>query len=88
MKQLPDVPSSCREDSFECVCLYFLSPLLIVLGLCGSLTNLIVMRGPGFTDPTFFYLRSLSVTDILYLLSVIILYLAEFAFTKETYDPS
>ena len=44
--------------------------MLIFLGLAGSVTNLVIMTGPEFSGTTFYYLRALSATDILYLLLV------------------
>ena len=49
----------------------FIVPLLILLGICGSLANLAVMSGPAFTGSTFYYLRALSLCDMFYLLCVI-----------------
>ena len=49
----------------------FIVPLLILLGICGSLANLAIMSGPAFTGSTFYYLRALSLCDMFYLLCVI-----------------
>ena len=49
----------------------FIVPILIVLGICGSLANLAIMSGSAFTGSTFYYLRALSLCDMFYLLCVI-----------------
>ena len=60
----------CPNTKFLCVSYWFISPVLIFLGLAGSLTNLIIMSGPDFQTSTFYYLRALSATDIMYLVLV------------------
>lgn len=48
-----------------------LVPFLIVLGMVGSSANLILMSSSDFTGSTFFYLRALSLCDLLYLVCVL-----------------
>ena len=62
LEHLPNIwPLVCR----------FIVPLLIVLGISGSLANLAVMSGSAFTGSTFYYLRALSLCDMFYLICVI-----------------
>ena len=44
---------------------------MIVLGITGSVANLLIMSGPAFTGSTFYYLRALSLCDMFYLVCVI-----------------
>ena len=70
MSQILTLLEKCQNTKFLCVSFWFISPVLIFLGLAGSVTNLIIMTGPEFHGSTFYYLRALSATDILYLLLV------------------
>lgn len=48
-----------------------LVPFLILLGIVGSSANLFLMSNSEFTGSTFFYLRALSWSDLLYLVCVL-----------------
>ena len=58
------LPEKCHE--YECSGYWGLLPLLI-LGIVGCSANLLIMSGPGFTGQSFFFLRALSVSDMMYL---------------------
>ena len=59
--------AECLRDEYRCVSYWFVCPILLILGICGSGANLAIMTGPGFSGPTFFFLRALSLSDLLYL---------------------
>ena len=61
---------NCSNDLFQCVFYMFIIPILLVLGMFGSAFNLVLMSGPGFRGLTFFYLRALSLSDMVYLVFV------------------
>ena len=63
-------PLSPHSSLTKIVC-RFVVPILIVLGICGSLANLAIMSGSAFTGSTFYYLRALSLCDMFYLVCVI-----------------
>ena len=46
-------------------------PFLVLLGIVGSASNLILMSSADFTGSTFYYLRALSWSDLLYLVCVL-----------------
>ena len=60
----------CRQEGWDLVCLSYgaVGPVIIVLGILGCLGNLAVMTAPEFEGVTFYYLRALSISDLLYLL--------------------
>ena len=64
---------------------WFVSPVLIFLGLAGSLTNLIILSGQEFNTSTFYYLRALSCTDMMYLV-LVTGYLAEITLINDDQD--
>ena len=64
---------------------WFVSPVLIFLGLAGSLTNLIILSGQEFNTSTFYYLRALSCTDMMYLV-LVTGYLAEITLIDDDQD--
>ena len=65
------IQERCKEDLFRCVSYLFVAPTVLVLGLVGSFATLMIMAGPTFRTSTFFYLRILSISDMMYLLSAI-----------------
>ena len=56
--------------SIDCI-FRIVVPSLMVLGIVGSSANLIVMSNSDFTGSTFYYLRALSLCDLLYLICVL-----------------
>ena len=68
--------------SVECICYMIIIPILVFFGMSGSAINLILMSRPGFRGLTFYYLRSLSISDMIYLLFVIG-YISEIMFLGE-----
>ena len=64
-------PSQCKDDMFRCVSYLIISPSVLVLGLVGSMATLTIMAGSTFRTPTFFYLRVLSISDMMFLLSAV-----------------
>ena len=47
----------------------FIAPIFFLMGVIGSVINLIVLSGPGFNSHLYFYLRALSVSDLSFLIS-------------------
>ena len=47
----------------------FIAPIFFLMGVIGSVINLIVLSGPGFNSNLYFYLRALSVSDLSFLIS-------------------
>ena len=58
------LPEKCHD--LKCSGYWGLLPLLI-LGIGGCAANLVIMNGPGFKGQSFFFLRALSVSDMMYL---------------------
>ena len=65
------LPTECTEDLIRCISYWFLTPILLGFGLLGSLASLMILAGPAFRSSTFFYLRILSISDMMYLLSAL-----------------
>ena len=63
------LPEQCKEDLFRCISYWFVAPTVLALGLVGSFATLMIMVGPTFRTSTFFYLRILSISDMMYLIS-------------------
>ena len=61
--------SSCRQEGWDVSCIAYgvIAPSLILLGIFGSVGNLVVMTSSDFKGVTFYYLRALSLTDLFYL---------------------
>jgi hypothetical protein len=68
---MPNMNGNCEDDVLQCVCYYGIIPIMLVLGLCGSAFTLILISGSGFRGLTFYYLRALSISDMVYLFFVI-----------------
>ena len=73
------LPDTCVEDIFRCVSYLLVMPLIMAAGLIGSFATFFVLSGPKFQSDTFFYLRALSLSDMMYLLSAFV-YLYELFF--------
>ena len=73
------------SNSFRCVSYWIICPILLVLGITGSAANLVIMTGSGFKGSTFFFLRALSLSDLLYLVFSIG-YFTEIMMLKEGQD--
>ena len=61
------LPDTCVEDIFRCVSYLLVMPLIMAAGLIGSFATFFVLSGPKFQSDTFFYLRALSLSDMMYL---------------------
>ena len=78
------LPETCTSDLFRCICYWFIAPIILMFGLFGSFTTLIILTGSSFKSQTFFYLRILSITDMMYLLSAIGIMLEVFLIDKNS----
>ena len=63
------LPDTCVEDIFRCVSYLLVMPVIMAAGLIGSFATFFVLSGPKFQSDTFFYLRALSLSDMMYLLA-------------------
>ena len=59
------------DDLFRCVCYLFIWPIFMFFGFVGSLATIIILSSSKFNTTTFYYLKALSVSDLLYLLSAV-----------------
>ena len=75
----------CLSDGYRCIFYWFVCPILLILGISGSAANLAIMTGPGFKGSTFFFLRALSLSDLLYLIFSIG-YFIEIMMMREGHD--
>ena len=57
------LPDTCVEDIFRCVSYLLVMPLIM------AFATFFVLSGPKFQSDTFFYLRALSLSDMMYLLA-------------------
>ena len=63
------LPQTCVDDIFQCVSYMFIMPIIMLCGLVGSIATFFVLTGAKFKTNIFFYLKALSLSDMLYLLA-------------------
>ena len=68
---LMGLPDTCVDDLFRCVCYLFIWPIFMFFGFVGSLATIIILSSSKFNTTTFYYLKALSVSDLMYLLSAV-----------------
>ena len=62
------LPEKCHQ--LECTGYWGLLPILI-FGMGGCVANLVIMQGKGFKGASFFFLKALSISDMMYLIFTI-----------------
>ena len=65
------LPETCTVDLFRCVSYLFIWPIFMFFGMLGSVATLVILSRSKFNTNTFYYLKALSVSDMMYLLSAL-----------------
>ena len=65
------LPETCTEDLFRCVSYLFIWPIFMFFGLLGSTATLVILSRSKFNTNTFYYLKALSMSDMMYLVSAL-----------------
>ena len=63
------LPQTCLDDIFQCISYLLIMPIFMVCGLVGSVATFFVLTGTKFNTNTFFYLKALSLSDLMYLIA-------------------
>ena len=63
------LPETCLEDIFRCVSYLMVMPSFMICGIIGCIATIFVLTGARFRTNTFFYLKVLSVSDLMYLIT-------------------
>ena len=61
------LPKTCTDDIFQCVAYLMVMPFIMFSGLIGSIATFFILNGSRFRSNTFFYLKALSLSDMMYL---------------------
>ena len=61
------LPQTCIDDIFQCVSYLMVMPFIMFSGLIGSIATFFILNGSKFRNNTFFYLKALSLADMMYL---------------------
>ena len=61
------LPQTCIDDIFQCVSYLMVMPFIMFSGLIGSIATFFILNGSKFRNNTFFYLKALSLSDLMYL---------------------
>ena len=63
------LPETCKQDIFRCVSYLMVMPIFMIGGIIGCIATIFVLTGAKFKTNTFFYLKALSISDLMYLLT-------------------
>ena len=61
------LPQTCIDDTFQCISYLMVMPFIMFSGLIGSIATFFILNGSKFRNNTFFYLKALSLSDMMYL---------------------